>query len=97
MREIIAKQNDRARTIDPAKDVARIRDSVIFEKWKAGNIAERDIIHVHTLLGIFEHTPGKVRREIYRGLVESAEQTDDAEVHQFLRELHRRFAVVFST
>jgi hypothetical protein len=95
MREIAAQQKDRARTIDPAKDVARIRDSVLFEKWRSTNITERDIIHVHTLLGIFEHTPGKVRRDIYRGLLESAVQGGDDEAERFLREVHRRFNVVF--
>ena len=96
MHDIKAKQTDRARTIDPRKDVARVRQSALFEKWQSGAILERDIIHVHTLLGIFEHTPGKVRRQAFRSLLESAEHVGDTEVERFLREIHRRFNVVFS-
>jgi hypothetical protein len=94
--DINAMQADRARTIDPRKDVTRVRESALFEKWKSGSILERDIIHVHTLLGIFEHTPGKARRQAFRLLLQSAEQTGDTEAAQFLREIHRRFNVVFS-
>lgn len=84
-----------ARTVDPAEDVRRVKDSTLFEKWKRGVITQRDIIHVHTLLEIFEHTPLKVRRQIFNELKQSAEQIGDEEALRFLSDMHQRFRSVF--
>jgi hypothetical protein len=84
-----------ARTVDPREDVRRIKDSTLFDKWKRDVITERDIIHVHTLLGIFEHTPAKVRRQVFNNLKQSAEQVGDEEALQFLSDMHQRFRSVF--
>jgi hypothetical protein len=80
-----------ARSIEPEREVKRIRASKLFDKWKNGVMGERDLIHVHAMLGIFDHTPTKLRTKAMRDLEKSAAELGDAEVQSFLRDVVSTF------
>jgi hypothetical protein len=80
-----------ARSLEPAREVLRIRESKLFSKWKAGAISDRDLIHVHSLLRIFDHTPSAVRKRAMKELLQSAQKQSDDEVTQFLEDVKRNF------
>ena len=86
----------RARTIEPEREVAKVRESRLFEKWKEGVLSERDLIHVHTLLDIFEHTPGQVREKRMKDLERSADDSGDQEIMSFLSDVRANFSAVFN-
>jgi hypothetical protein len=85
------------RTIDPRADVDRARTSRLFQKWQTSAITEKDVIHVHSLLGIFDHTPSKERQRVFKDLVASARQVDDVEVISFLESVREMFPNVLAT
>jgi hypothetical protein len=80
-----------ARSIEPAREVSRIRESKLFEKWKSGSMSERDLIHVHALLRIFDHTPAAVRKRAMKDLTDSASKQSDDEIERFLQDVKRNF------
>src|ERR1043166_5223443 len=45
-RDVLPKAGGLARSIEPEREVARLRSSKLFEKWKQGIMTERDLIHV---------------------------------------------------
>jgi hypothetical protein len=79
------------RSIEPEREMKKIRESKLYEKWKSGVMAARDLIHVHALLGIFDHTPTKVRTKALRDLEKSATDVADQEILNFLSEVRRAF------
>jgi len=87
-------RTSRKRSLDPKGEVRRARESRLFEKWKLGVMSERDLIHVHSLLGIFEHTPTKVRRQRIKDLESNARDLDDAELVKFLADIRRHYPAV---
>ncbi len=89
------KTKTRARTIEPAREVAKAKEGRLFEKWKEGVLAERDLIHVHTLLEIFEHTPKVQREKRMKDLERAAEDADDDEMKKFLMDVRANFPAVF--
>lgn len=89
--ETRSKISSRARSIEPEREVQKIRASKLFDKWKAGVMADRDLIHVHSLLGIFDHTPIKLRTKAMRDLEKSAAEVHDEEVLKFLRDVRQTF------
>lgn len=86
----------RARTIEPEREVAKARESRLFEKWKEGVLSERDLIHVHTLLDIFEHTPAQLREKRMKDLERSAADSGDQEIMRFLADVRINFSAVFN-
>jgi hypothetical protein len=85
----------RARSVEPAREVERARSSRLFEKWKSGVMAERDLIHVHALLGIFEHTPAKAREKKMKDLERCSRDINDKEMLRFLADVRRNYPAVF--
>lgn len=85
------------RTIDHRSGVERVRKSRLFQKWQQSTVSESDVIDVHSMLGIFDHTPGKERQRIYKDLLDSAQQMDDAEIVNFLETIRDMFPNVFAT
>jgi len=85
------KKIDRARSIEPEREMKRVRTTKLYEKWKSGSMSERDLIHVHAMLGIFDHTPLAMRRRALRDLEKSAVSTHDTEVKQFLDDVRKTF------
>ncbi len=90
-REGRTKAPTAARSIEPQREVARIRASKLFEKWKSGVMGNRDLIHVHAMLGIFDHTPTKLRTKALRELEKSAIEVKDEEIQAFLRDVCQMF------
>ena len=86
----------RPRSVEPERELQLARKSRLFEKWKSEVLSERDLIHVHSLLGIFDHTPAKVRSKKMRDLERSAEDTKDAEMTKFLTDVRQQFPEVFT-
>ncbi len=80
-----------ARSIEPEREVARLRSSKLFEKWSSGTMSDRDLIHVHALLGIFDHTPRPVRLRAMKQLERSAQQLEDREAERFLSDVRKAF------
>jgi hypothetical protein len=80
-----------ARSIEPAREMLRIRESKLFEKWKSGSMSDRDLIHVHALLQIFDHTPAVVRKRAMKDLIDSASKQSDDEIGRFLQDVKRNF------
>lgn len=86
----------RPRSVEPERELRSARKSRLFEKWKSEVLSERDLIHVHSLLGIFDHTPAKVRSKKMRDLERSAEDIKDAEMTKFLTDVRQQFPEVFT-
>jgi len=94
--ESASPSSGRARSLEPEREMRRVRQSKLFEKWKAGVMAERDLIHVHAVLGIFDHTPAKVREKAMKDLERCANDTRDEQVATFLRDIRQAFPSVFA-
>lgn len=93
---VAAPKARQARSIEPAHEIARVKDSKLFEKWKQGNgMTDRDLIHVHALLGIFDHTPSSVRSRAMKYLEEAASKIKDEEATRFLGDVRRTFPQAF--
>jgi hypothetical protein len=89
------KTKSRARTIEPGREVAKAKEGRLFEKWKEGVLMERDLIHVHTLLDIFEHTPAVQREKRMKDLERAADDASDDEMKKFLKDVRTNFPAVF--
>jgi hypothetical protein len=89
--EARTKPSTLARSIEPGREVRRIRASKLFEKWQSGVMGDRDLIHVHAMLGIFDHTPTKLRSKAMRDLERSATELKDEEIMRFLRDVRLIF------
>jgi hypothetical protein len=91
------KPSGRARSLEPSHEMARVRTSKLYEKWKTGVMSDRDLIHVHALIGVFDHTPVKVREKLMKDLERSAVDAGDEEIQQFLADVRRSFPVAFAS
>src|SRR5439155_26604525 len=86
----------RPRSIEPQRELQLARKSRLFEKWQSQVLSERDLIHVHSLLGIYDHTPTKVRSKKMRDLERCAEDMKDAEMAKFLSDVRNQFPEIFA-
>lgn len=93
-KEARAKVAPVARSIEPGREIKRIRASKLYDKWKTGVMGERDLIHVHAMLGIFDHTPTKLRAMALRNLEKSAAELEDEEALRFLHDVRQTFPQV---
>ncbi|HDZ21510.1 hypothetical protein LCGC14_0124380 [marine sediment metagenome] len=85
----------RARTVEPRRVVAKIRQGMLFKKWQSQALGERDIIHVHSLLDIFDHTPADVIDRKLTDIIKHAKDAGDEEVGRFLEEIQGEFPEIF--
>jgi len=85
-----------ARSIEPARELQRLRESKLFEKWRNGAMTDRDLIHVHALLGIFDHTPLPVRQRALKELERNAQKLHDEEAEHFLNDVKKAFPEAIS-
>lgn len=90
-----ARKGGLPRSIQPEREVQVARKSRLFEKWRDEVMSERDLIHVHALLGIFEHTPTKLREKRMRDLERAAMDIGDREMIHFLSDVRHNFPSVF--
>jgi len=87
----------RPRSVEPERELQVARSSRLFEKWRSQVLSERDLIHVHSLLGIFDHTPPKVRIKKMKDLERAAEDMKDTEMATFLADVRQQFPEIFTT
>ena len=87
----------RPRSVEPERELQLARTSKLFEKWRSQVLSERDLIHVHSLLGIFDHTPAKVRIKKMKDLERAAEDMKDTEMVTFLADVRQQFPEIFTT
>src|SRR5437667_846588 len=87
----------RPRSVEPERELQVARSSKLFDKWRSQVLSERDLIHVHSLLGIFDHTPAKVRIKKMKDLERAAEDMKDTEMVTFLADVRQQFPEIFTT
>ncbi|MHB1220290.1 MAG: hypothetical protein ACYC1L_19055 [Alphaproteobacteria bacterium] len=85
-----------ARSIEPEREMARLRNTKLFKKWRGEGMTDRDLIHVHALLGIFDHTPPAVRVRAFKELEGAANKANDENAIQFLNDIRRAFPQVLA-
>lgn len=84
-----------ARSLEPEREIARVKNSKIFQKWMQGAMTDRDLIHVHALLAIFDHTPTAVRMRAMKDLEDAAAKVSDSEAARFLGDIRTMFPQTF--
>jgi hypothetical protein len=89
--DLVPKKHSLARSIEPDREVARLKASKLFDKWKQGAMTDRDLIHVHALLRIFDHTPASVRVRAMKDLHDAVNKVADEEAVQFLTDVRKTF------
>jgi hypothetical protein len=85
-----------ARSIEPEHEIARVKNSKLFSKWREGGMTDRDLIHVHALLGIFDHTPPAARVRAMKDLQDAAGKIGDENVLKFLSDVRKTFPDVLT-
>ncbi len=89
------EQKGSARTIEPAREVAKARQGRLFQKWLGGVLSERDLVHVHALLDVFDHTPRKIKTKKMKDLERAAADIEDEEMVRFLQDVRESFPMLF--
>src|SRR5262245_44418981 len=87
----------RPRSVEPERELQLARSGKLFDKWRSEVLSERDLIHVHSLLNIFDHTPAKVRIKKMKDLERAAEDMKDTEMAKFLADVRQQFPAIFIT
>jgi hypothetical protein len=95
--EVAVTSSRQPRSLEPRREMERLRASRLYEKWKSDVMIDRDLIHVHSLLRIFDHTPAKVRVKAMRDLEQYAADANDQEALNFLRDVRQVFPQVFTS
>lgn len=90
-----SRRPERARDLDFKSEVARIRSTRLFERWKAAPLEQRDVIHVYSALGVFDHTPAAAKRLRLNDLKDSARRAGDQEITELLTQLESSFPSLF--
>jgi hypothetical protein len=90
-------KSTRPRSVEPQHELQLARSSKLFDKWRSQVLSERDLIHVHSLLGIFDHTPAKVRIKKMKDLERAADDMKDTEMVTFLGAVRQQFPEIFTT
>ncbi len=91
----VRREKPEKTSFTPEQEMCRVRATKLFEKWKLGPMTDRDVIHVHSLLCIFDHTPTAVRQRNMTALECCAEDAADNEVTKFLADVRMAFPGVF--
>ena len=89
------KETGKPRSMTPEQEVSRVRATTLFEKWKSGGLTDRDLIHAHSLLRIFDHTPAAVRRRKMKDIERDAKDAGDDELMRFLADVRNAFPTIF--
>ena len=94
-RERGTKRKERPRDLDFKTEVAEIRGSKLFERWKNAPLQDRDLIHIYSALRVFDHTPVNAKRQRLADLKDSAKRANDREVEELLESLELSFPALF--
>jgi hypothetical protein len=90
-----SERPEKPRDLDFKAEVAKLRSSRLFEQWSASPLQERDLIHVYSAFGIFEHTRSALKRLRLNDLKDSAKKAGDADVEQLLQSVETTFPGLF--
>lgn len=88
-------RKEKARDVDFKAEVAKLRESTLFERWGSSALQERDLIHVYSALGVFDHTPVVAKRKKLNDLKDSAKRVGDREIQQLLDNVELTFPGLF--
>jgi len=88
-------RKEMARDVDFGAEVAKLRESKLFERWITGALHERDLIHVYSALGVFDHTPVVAKRKKLNDLKDSAKRVGDSEIEHLLDNVEITFPGLF--
>lgn len=94
-RQRLAKRAERSSDLDFKADVVRLRASRLFEKWTSSPLQDRDLIHVYSALGVFDHTPQAAKRQKLNDLKDAAKKAGDKEVEKLLDNIEMVFPGLF--
>jgi len=84
------------RDIDFRAEIAGLRASRLFARWGNGPLQDRDLIHVYSALGVFDHTPPAAKRQKLRDLCDSAQKAGDQEAERLLANVEETFPGLFT-
>lgn len=90
-----ATTRQKARDVDYTAEISRLRATKLFERWRNGSLQDRDLIHVYSALGIFDHTPVAAKALKLRDLQDSARKANDQEAAAMLRAVAAAFPRLF--
>ena len=94
-RQRLAKRAERSSDLDFKEDVVRLRASRLFEKWTSSPLQDRDLIHVYSALGVFDHTPQAAKRQKLNDLKDAAKKAGDNDVKKLLDNIEMVFPGLF--
>jgi hypothetical protein len=84
-----------ARDVDFKAEVQKLRDSKLFDRWSNGPLQERDLIHLYSAFGVFDHTPVVAKAKKLSDLRHSAKRVADVEVEKMLDAVEDMFPTLF--
>jgi len=88
-------RKQRPRDVDHAAEVSKLRESRLFHLWSEGPLQEKDLIHMYSALGVFDHTPAAKKRLKLNDVKGSAKKTGDSDIEQFLADVEMAFPASF--
>lgn len=91
----LTKRAERSSDLDFKAEIAQLRSTRLFERWSNGPLQERDLIHVYSALGVFDHTPAAAKRKRLNDLKDSAKRATDSEIEQLLENVELTFPGLF--
>ncbi|OFW01703.1 MAG: hypothetical protein A3G20_04275 [Acidobacteria bacterium RIFCSPLOWO2_12_FULL_59_11] len=95
-RQRVFPRKVRSRDVDFKAEIAKLRGSRLFERWSGGSLQDRDLIHVYSALGVFDHTPPTAKRLKLNDLRDSARKAGDREIERLLDAVEETFLGLFS-
>lgn len=94
-RERLTTRKKKARDVDFMAEVQKLRDSKLFDRWRNGSLQERDLIHLYSAFGVFDHTPVAAKAKKLNDLRHSAKQVGDVEIQKLLDAVEDMFPILF--
>ncbi|HZT29207.1 MAG TPA: hypothetical protein VFA33_04950 [Bryobacteraceae bacterium] len=85
-----------ARDVDFKAEIAELRASRLFARWSEGPLQDRDLIHVYSAFGVFDHTPPAAKRQKLRDLRDSAQKAGDQDAERLLASVEETFPGLFT-
>lgn len=90
------KRKEKTRDVDFKAEIAQLRGSRLFERWSSGPLQDRDLIHVYSALGVFDHTPAAAKRQRLNDLKDSTRKASDSEIGKLLENVELSFPGLFT-
>jgi len=88
-------RKEMARDVDFKAEVQKLRESKLFDRWLNGPLQERDLIHLYSAFGVFDHTPAAAKAKKLSDLRHSAKRVADIEIEKMLDAVEDIFPTVF--